>query len=77
MNNENPVVQDEACEFQQLVTDAVRTGHKEETILNNPNNPGTQLSDKINHYYTTFDFLQKIQESKIVLNIGGAAVHYF
>ena len=71
MNNEHPVVQDEESEFQQLVTDAIRTGHKEEIILNNPNNPGTQLSDKINHYYTTFDFLQKIQESKIVLNIGG------
>ena len=53
---------DEESEFKQLVNDAIQNEHTEERILNNTNNPGTMLSDKINQYYTTFNFLQKFKK---------------
>ena len=68
----NPIMNNgEEIAFRQLVNDAINSEHTEDTILNNPNDSGTTLNDKINNYYTTFDFLQRIQESKVILNIGG------
>ena len=67
----NPIMSNgEESVFRQLVNDAINSEHTEDTILNNPDS-GTTLNDKINHFYTTFDFLQRIQESKVILNIGG------
>ena len=63
--------QHEESEFYHLVKDAIMSNHSEDTILTNPNVPGNDLSDKINHYYSTFNLLQRIQESKVILNIGG------
>ena len=68
--------QHEESEFYHLVKDAIMSKHSEDTILTNPiltnpNIPGNDLSDKINHYYSTFNLLQRIQESKVILNIGG------
>ena len=66
----NPIMSNgEESVFRQLVNDAINSKHTEDTILNNPNDSGTTLHDKINHYYTTFDCYEMDKTSIFMFEI--------